>query len=138
MVKVKAKANKVIKKKTGELYMYILIYRAVIYWKRKDDKGRYYNDYELDMEFTIKKFAIKAIFDHFTYQLFIEFLHYYPSRREESKREIKQKYGKFFECIDDYQFKYVMDLEDMWNDRLKDGGYDYWIYEDLYDEGGIL
>ena len=26
----------------------------------------------------------------------------------------------------------------MWTNRFKEGGYDYWIYEDLYDEGGIL
>ena len=113
-----------------------MIYRAVIYWKRKDDKGRYYSDYDLDIEFTVKKFAIKAIFDYFINQLFIEFIHYYPDnpdRQEEHKREIKENYSKFFEYIDDYQFKYVMDLEEMWNDRSKEGGYDYWIYEDLYD-----
>ena len=55
-----------------------MIYRAVIYWKRKDDKGRYYSDYNLDIEFTVKNFAIKAIFDYFIKQLFIEFIHYYP------------------------------------------------------------
>ena len=88
------------------------------------------------MEFTVRKFAIKAIFDYFINQLFIEFIHYpnNPDRREENRREIKQNYGKFFEYIDDYQFKYVMDLDEMWNDTLKEGGYDYWIYEDLYDE----
>ena len=116
------------------------MYRAVIYWKRKDDKGRYYNDYDLDIEFTVNKFAIKAILDYFINQLFIKFIHYQnnPDRREENRREIKQNYGNFFEYIDDYQFKYVMDLEEMWNDRSKEGGYDYWFYEDLYDEGGII
>ena len=114
-----------------------MMYRAMIYWKYKDGKGGYYNDYFLDIEFTVKKFAIKAIFDYFINQLFIEFIHYYPDHpdmREEGRRKIKQNYGKFFEYIDDYQFKYVVDLEEMWNDRLKEGGYDYWIYEGLYDE----
>ena len=27
-----------------------------------------------------------------------------------------------------------MDLEEMWNDKDKEGGYKYWVYEDLYDE----
>ena len=27
-----------------------------------------------------------------------------------------------------------MDFEEIWNDRLKNGGYNYWIHEDLYDE----
>ena len=112
-------------------------YRAVIYWKERKCK----DDFLLNSEFTVKKFAIKAIFDYFINQLFEEFIHYNsdnPDRMEENRREIKQNYGKFFEYIDDYQFKYVMDLEEMWNNRLKEGGYDYWIYEDLYDAGGML
>ena len=65
-----------------------MMYRAVIYWKRKDDKGRYYNDYALDIAFTVKKFVIKAIFDYFINQLFIEFIQYpnNPDRREENRR----------------------------------------------------
>ena len=112
----------------------MIMYRAKIYWKHEDDKSGYYNEYFLDMEFTIKRFAIKAIFDYFINQLFIEFIHYYPNIREKNIQEIKQNYSKFIEYIDDYQFKYVMDLEEMWNNKDKEGGYNYWIYEDLYDE----
>ena len=41
----------------------------------------------------VKKFAIKAIFDYFINQLFIEFIHYpnNPDIKEENKREIEKK-----------------------------------------------
>ena len=42
--------------------------------------------------------------------------------------------GKFVEVIDEYNFKYVMDLFEMWSDGTKDGGFNWWIYE-VYDEG---
>ena len=35
--------------------------------------------------------------------------------------------------MDEYQFKYVMDFNEMWNDKDKEDGFDWWIYE-LYDE----
>ena len=117
----------------------MIFYRAIIYWESEKHKGDRWK-YDLNLEFQYKKFAIKAIFDYFMNQLFIEFLHYYshnPNQMENNRQEIKENYGKFIEYIDDYQFKYVMDLEEMWNDRLKEGGINYWIYEDLHDEGGI-
>ena len=65
------------------------MYRAVIYWKYEDGKGGYYNDYFLNMEFTVRKFAIKAIFDSFINQLFIEFIHCPNIRTEEKKTDVK-------------------------------------------------
>ena len=47
---------------------------------------------------------------------------------------MNRDYGEFFEVIDEYNFTYVMDLLEMWNDRNTYGGFDWWIYE-LYYEG---
>ena len=60
-----------------------------------------------------------------------------PLTEEGKQKELdnmKRYYGKSFEYIDEYQFKYVMDLKEVWNDNDKKGGFNLCIY-DLYDEG---
>ena len=69
----------------------------------------------------------------------METFHYQPdplAEDEKCKRlyDMNIDYGKSIEVIDEHNFRYVMDLLEMWNDSGKDGGFDWWIYE-LYDEG---
>ena len=53
---------------------------------------------------------------------------------------LKKDYGKFFEVIDECNYKHVMDFFEMWNDRHKTGeegygllGFDKLVY-DIHDQ----
>ena len=95
------------------------------------------NVYSIDTEFYAKKFAVKFIFDFFINQILMTAFHYTsgPLTDEEKRQrfdKMHREYGKFYKVIDEYSYEYVMDLDEMWNDKDKDGGFAWWVYN-LYD-----
>ena len=114
-----------------------MMYRAKIYWIYEDGDIEYY----YNVEYPNKKYAIKGIFDYFINEYLMDTFYFEDNELSEDRKEqafnwIKEEYGHFFEVIDECNYKYVMDLFEMWNDRHKTGedgygllGFDKLVYD---------